>query len=189
MKPCAAYGPIAHPARSPALRPYCSSRHSAPAARLTRSVTAYDPSMFTLTSRCRFLPTSNALGDIGPSDALMVLRTKWSVRCSPSEPLRSQSKPPAVRPRTPPTSDASVAVPPVCGVKPPGNSSWNVKQFGSSDTRCRATGSGTWPVTVTVGQSAEPMSFAASTSPTSSVRPRSLLNTPRRVFGLRKKTP
>ena len=189
MKPCAAYGPIVHPARSPARTPYCSSRHSAPAAMFTLSVTAYDTSKFTLTSRCRFLPASNAVGDVGPSEALMVLWTKWSVRCIPSEALRSQSKPPGVKPRTPPTSDASAAVPPVCGVKPPGNSSWNVKQFGSSDTCCRATGSGTWSVTATVGQSAEPMPFAASTSPTSSVRPRSMLNTPRRVFGLRKKTP
>ena len=189
MKPCAAYGPIVHPARSPARRPYCSLRHSAPAARFTLSVTACDTSKFRLTSRCRFLPTSNAPGDVRPSDALMVLRTKWSVRCIPSEPLRSQSKPAAVKPRTPPTSDASAAVPPVCGTKPPGNSSWNVKQFGSSATCRRATGSGTWSVTATVGQSAEPMPLAASTSPTSSVRPRSLLNTPRRVFGLRKKTP
>ena len=107
----------------------------------------------------------------------------------PTEPLTSQLKPPAVKPRTPPATDASVTVPPVCGVKPPGNSSWNVKQFGSSATRRSATGSGTRSVTVTVGQSAVPMPPAASTSPTSSVRPPSLLNTPSRVFGLRKKMP
>ena len=185
MKPCAAYGPIVHPARSPARTPYCSSRHSAPAAMFTLSVTAYDPSKLTLTSRCRFLPISNASGDVGPSEALMVSWTNESVRCIPSEALRSQLKPPAAKPRTPPTSDASSTVPPVCGVNPPGNSSWNVKQFGSSDTCCRATGSGTWPVTATVGQSAEPMPFAARTSPTSSVRPPSLLNTPSREFGFR----
>ena len=119
----------------------------------------------------------------------MVSRTKKSARCAPTEPLRSQLKPPEVPPRTPPTSDASVAVPPVCGVKPPGNSSWNVKQIGSSATCCSATGSGTRSVTATVGQLAEPMPLAASTSPTSSVRPRSLLNTPSRVFGFRKKMP
>ena len=101
MKPCAAYGPIVHPARSPARRPYRSSRHSAPAARLTRSVTAYDSSKLTLTSRCRVLPTSNAVGDSRPSEALMVLWTKWSVRCIPTDALKSQSKPLAAMPRTP----------------------------------------------------------------------------------------
>ena len=89
----------------------------------------------------------------------------------------------------PPASDASVAVPPICGVNPPGNISWNEKQFGSSNTRCSAAESGTWFVTTTVGQLAEPMPFAASTSPISSVRPASLLNTPSRVFGFRKKNP
>ena len=49
MKRCAAYGPTIHPARSPARRPNCSSRHSAPAARLTRSLTACDTSKFRLT--------------------------------------------------------------------------------------------------------------------------------------------
>ena len=105
----------------------------------------------------------------------------------PSEPLRSQLKPAEVKPRTPPTSDASRAVPPIRGVKPPGNSSWNEKQFGSSNTCCRATGSGTWLVTATVGQFAEPWPAAASASPISSVRPPSMLNTPSRVFGFRKK--
>ena len=79
MKRCAAYGPTVHPARSPARSPNCSSRHSAPAARFTRSVTACDTSKFKLTSRWLFLPTSNALGDIRPSDALMVLLMKKSV--------------------------------------------------------------------------------------------------------------
>ena len=152
-------------------------------------MTAYEASKWRLSSRCRFVPTSNAVGEAGPSEPLTVSRMNRSLPCRPTEPLTSQSKPPAVAPRTPPASDASSAVPPICGVKPPGNISWNEKQFGSSNTLCSAAGSGTWPVTATVGQSAEPMPLAASTSPMSSVRPPSLLNTPSRVFGFRKKKP
>ena len=152
-----------------------------------RSLTAYETSKCRLTSRCRFAPMSNEVGEAGPSDALTVSWMNRSVRCAPTEPLRSQWKPPAVEPRTPATSDASVAVPPIWGVKPPGNSSWNEKQFGSSSTFCKAAGSGTSAVTATVGQLAEPRPSAARTSAISSVRPPSMLNTPSREFGLRKK--
>ena len=142
-----------------------------------------------LLSRCRFVPTSNAVGEAGPSEPLTVSWMNRSLPCRPTEPLRSESKPPAVEPRIPLASDASVAVPPICGVKPPGKISWNDKQFGSSNTCCIATRSGTWSVTDTGGQLADPLPFAASTSPISSVRPPSLLNTPSRVLGSRKKKP
>ena len=106
---------------------------------------------------------SKPVGEVSPSDALTVLWVNRSVSCMPIAPLRSHRRPAAVAPRTPPVNEASVAVPSDHGVKPPGNSSWNVKQFGSSTTCCRATASGTWSVTATVGQLAEPMPFASST--------------------------
>ena len=105
----------------------------------------------------------------------------------PIAPPRFHRRPAAVEPRTPPVNEASVTVPSGRGVNPPGNDCWNVKQFGSSATCCTAAASGTSSVTATVGQLAEPVPFAASTSPTSSVRPPSLLNTPSRVLGFRKK--
>ena len=142
MNVCRAYGPTSQPSRSPCSVRNCSSRHSAPAARLILSVTAYVTSKCRLISRWRFVPTSKEVGDAGPSDALTVSLMNSSVSCIPSEPLRSQLKPAEVKPRTPPTSDASRAVPPIRGVKPPGNISWNEKQFGSSNTCCSATGSG-----------------------------------------------
>ena len=77
--------------------------------------------------------------------------------------------------RTPPTTDMSVTTPPNCGVKPPGMSSWNEKQFSSANTRASAAWSGTLSVTVTVGQSAEPMPCACRTSAMSSVSPPSRL--------------
>ena len=101
----------------------------------------------------------------------------------------SQLKPSTVKPRTPPTRDMSCASPPKLGVKPPGNRSRNEKQFGSSNTCCRATGSATLLVMATVGQFADPIPPASSASPTSSVSPPSRLKTPPRVFGLRKKKP
>ena len=101
----------------------------------------------------------------------------------------SQLKPSTVKPRTPPTSDMSCASPPKPGVKPPGKRSRNEKQFGSSNTLCRATGSATLSVIVTVGQFADPIPLASSASPISSVWPPSRLKTPPRVFGLRKKKP
>ena len=105
---------------------------------------------------------------------------------APAVTLASQRTPLASCPRRPPTTEASRAAPPKHGVNPPGNRSWNEKQFGSPNTARRAAGSGTSPVTATVGQSAEPWPRAASTSPTSRVRPPSLLNTPPRGFGFRK---
>ena len=126
-------------------------------------------------SRCRLLPRLNAVGVSGPSDALTVSRMKRSVSCAPSDPLTSQLKPSTVKPRTPPTSDMSCASPPKLGVKPPGNSSRNEKQFGSSKTCCRATGSATLPVMATVGQCADPIPPASSASPISSVWPPSML--------------
>ena len=83
----------------------------------------------------------------------------------------------------------SCASPPKLGVKPPGNSSRNEKQFGSSKTRRNAIGSATLSVTVTVGQFADAMPAAISASPISRVWPPSMLKTPPRVFGLRKKKP
>ena len=71
------------------------------------------------------------------------------------------------------------------GREPARKRSWKEKQSGSAKTRSRAAGSGTWFVMVTVGQFAEPSPRAARTSPTSRVRPLSLLNTPPRVFGSR----
>ena len=114
---------------------------------------------------------------------------KRAVSCAPSDALTSQRKPPAVNLRTPPTTDMSCASPPKLGVKPPGNRSRNEKQFGSSNTCCRATESATLSVMVTVGQFADPMPLAISTSPISSVWPPSRLKTPPRVFGFRKKKP
>ena len=70
--PCRWNGPTAHDAGSPWVVPNCSSRHSAPAATLTASVTAYEKSAFRPTARCRLPPMSNAVGDVGPSEALMV---------------------------------------------------------------------------------------------------------------------
>ena len=69
----------------------------------------------------------------------------------------------------------SLTTPPNCGVKPPGRSSWNEKQFSSVKTRASAAGSGTSSVTVTVGQFAEPTPCAWSTSPMRSVSPPSRL--------------
>ena len=100
---------------------------------------------------------------------------KRSVWCAPNVPLTSQLKPSTVKPRTPPTSDMSWASPPKLGVKPPGNSSRNEKQFGSSKTCCRATGSATLSVTATVGQFADPIPPASSASPISRVWPPSRL--------------
>ena len=102
-------------------------------------------------------------------------RMKRSVSCAPSDPLTSQLKPSAVKPRTPPTSDMSCASPPKLGVKPPGNSSRNEKQFGSSKTCRRATGSATLSVIVTVGQFADPVPPASSASPIRRVSPPSML--------------
>ena len=140
-------------------------------------------------SRCRLLPRLNSVGVAGPSEALTVSRMNRSVSWAPNDPLTSQLKPSTVKPRTPPTSDRSCAWPPKLGVKPPGNSSRNEKQFGSSKTCCRPTGSATLSVIVTVGQFADPIPAASSASPISRVSPPSRLKTPPRVFGLRKKKP
>ena len=94
--------------------------------------------------------------------------------------LASQSVPSGSCPRRPATAEASRAAPPNLGVKPPGNSSRNEKQCGSSATRWSAAGSGASSEMTTVGQFADPSPRAASTSPTSRVRPPSLLNTPPR---------
>ena len=113
---------------------------------------------------------------------------KKSTAFWPNTALTSQSSPPWVCPLSPATTDMSVASPPNWGVNPPGNISWKVKQLGSSKTRWSATGSGTWSVIVTTGQSADPSSTpscASNTSPTSSVWPPSMLKTPARVFGFR----
>ena len=74
--------------------------------------------------------------------------------------LASHVKPSALSPFTPLTTDQSVTLPPNWGVKPPGNISWNEKQFGSAKTCASATGSGTWLVMRTSGQFADPRPFA-----------------------------
>ena len=60
-----------------------------------------------------------------------------------------------------------------------------MKQFGSLRTWAKAAGSGVPLVTATVGQFADPMPWAASTSPTSSVWPPSTEYTFPRLLGLR----
>ncbi len=114
---------------------------------------------------------------------------KKSARFLPQLALASQKMPPSVRPLTPPTIEASRTSPPNCGVKPPGNISWKEKQFGSSKTCWRATGSGTLLVIATVGQLAVPRPLACSTSPMRRVSPPSPEKTPPRVLGFRKKKP
>ena len=97
-----------------------------------------------------------------------------------------------VAPSAPPPRTHPTASPPNCGVKPPGNISWKVKQLGSSSTLPSATGSGTQFVIFTTGQFAEPSSMpscASRTSPTRSVSPLSRLKTPRARVGVAEEEP
>ena len=96
--------------------------------------------------------------------------------------LASQVKPLLANPRRPPTSERSIRSPPNCGVNPPGNRLWRVKQFGSASTAERAPASGTWSTIGMMGQPPAPGSrpgggsllvgavSAQTRSPTSSVR-------------------
>ena len=160
---------------------------------LIMSLAAYDRSALRLVSVCTSRFGSKVVGLSGPSEALTVSNMKVWTWFWPWLTLTSQLSPGIVVPRTPATTEKSRRSPPNCGVKPPGkpfgapaNGSWKVKQFGSSRTAAKATGSGVPLTMFTVGQLAEPMPFAASTSPTSSVSPPSTEYTLPRLFGLRK---
>ena len=113
------------------------------------SLAAYDRSALRLVSVCTSRFGSKLVGLSGPSEALTVSKMKVWMWFWPVLTLTSQLSPGIVVPRTPATTEASRRFPPNCGVKPPGKpsgaptkGSWKVKQFGSSRTAPKATGSG-----------------------------------------------
>src|SRR5690348_16439204 len=86
--PVAAPGPTTYDARSPASISYVSTRRSAPNATFTGSANApvfhaYTKSALRFTSFCESVPGSNDVGLCGPSDALIVLYMKYSMRLRP----------------------------------------------------------------------------------------------------------
>src|SRR5205085_11363315 len=140
LKPCSVSGPIAVDGPSPAPMRNSSLRHSAPVAKLNRSNDLL-MSKLTMCSVCSFEPgwKRNPAGWFGPSDAFTVLYMKKSISLLPYVVLTSQFQPEPHVPLTPPVTPMSCRSPPKRGVKPPVNTSRNVKQLAGSAPTCAET--------------------------------------------------
>ena len=117
---------------------------------------------------------------------------KYSATFSPTLALTSQVRPEAVTPLTPEIKLQSETSPPKLGVKPPGNSSLNTKQFGLALIAAKAK-SELEPApaagTGTTGHVLAAPDNASARSPTSLVAPPSLEKTPPLLVGFLKKNP